>query len=88
MLVTPLTLIASPLAFCIEKSCMQDFSIQNAKGDAIKVKGVTNIKFLRVKTEWTNGPSQENGAYGLYPVESTNVLIDGCVAIGASDACI
>ena len=22
----------------------------------------------------------------LYPVESTNVLIDGCVAIGASDA--
>ena len=65
---------------------LQDFSIQNAKGDAIKVKGVTNIKFLRVKTEWTNGPSPENGAYGLYPVESTNVLIDGCVAIGASDA--
>ena len=65
---------------------LQDFSIQNAKGDAIKVKGVTNIKFLRVKTEWTNGPSPENGAYGLYPVESINVLIDGCVAIGASDA--
>ena len=65
---------------------LQDFSIQIAKGDAIKVKGVTNIKFLRVKTEWTNGPNPENGAYGLYPVESTNVLIDGCVAIGASDA--
>jgi parallel beta-helix repeat protein len=65
---------------------LQDFSVQNAKGDAIKVKGVKNIKFLRVKTEWTNGPSPENGAYGLYPVESTNVLIDGCVAIGASDA--
>ena len=65
---------------------LQDFAIQNAKGDAIKVKGVTNIKFLRVKTEWTNGPSPDNGAYGLYPVESKNVLIDGCVAIGASDA--
>lgn len=65
---------------------LQDFSVQNAKGDAIKVKGVRNIKFLRVKTEWTNGPSPQNGAYGLYPVESTNVLIDGCVAIGASDA--
>ena len=65
---------------------LQDFSVQNAKGDAIKVKGVTNIKFLRVKTEWTNGPSSTNGAYGLYPVESKNVLIDGCVAIGASDA--
>ena len=58
-----------------------------AKGlDAIKVKGVTNIKFLRVKTEWTDGPKSENGAYGLYPVESKNVLIDGCIAIGASDA--
>ena len=65
---------------------LQDFSVQNAKGDAIKVKGVTNIKFIRVKTEWTDGPKPENGAYGLYPVESNNVLIDGCVAIGASDA--
>ena len=77
---------AQGLSVTSDKVTLQDFSIQNAKGDAIKVKGVTNIKFLRVKTEWTNGPSSENGAYGLYPVESTNVLIDGCVAIGASDA--
>ena len=77
---------AQGLSVTSDNVTLQDFSIQNAKGDAIKVKGVTNIKFLRVKTEWTKGPSSENGAYGLYPVESTNVLIDGCVAIGASDA--
>ena len=77
---------AQGLSVTSDNVTLQDFSIQNAKGDAIKVKGVTNIKFLRVKTEWTNGPNPENGAYGLYPVESTNVLIDGCVAIGASDA--
>ena len=77
---------AQGLSVTSDNVTLQDFSIQNAKGDAIKVKGVTNIKFLRVKTEWSNGPSSENGAYGLYPVESTNVLIDGCVAIGASDA--
>ena len=77
---------AQGLSVTSDNVTLQDFSVQNAKGDAIKVKGVTNIKFLRVKTEWTNGPSPENGAYGLYPVESTNVLIDGCVAIGASDA--
>ena len=65
---------------------LKEFTIQNAKGDAIKAKGVDNIKFINVKTEWTGGPSSLNGAYGLYPVESTNVLIDGCVAIGASDA--
>ena len=77
---------AQGLSVTSDNVTLQDFSIQNAKGDAIKVKGVTNIKFLRVKTEWTNGPNPKNGAYGLYPVESKNVLIDGCVAIGASDA--
>ncbi len=77
---------AQGLSVTSDNVTLQDFAIQNAKGDAIKVKGVTNIKFLRVKTEWTNGPSSDNGAYGLYPVESKNVLIDGCIAIGASDA--
>ena len=77
---------AQGLSVTSDNVTLQDFSVQDAKGDAIKVKGVTNIKFLRVKTEWTNGPSSENGAYGLYPVESRNILIDGCIAIGASDA--
>ena len=77
---------AQGLSVTSDNVTLQDFAVQDAKGDAIKVKGVTNIKFLRVKTEWTNGPSSSNGAYGLYPVESKNVLIDGCVAIGASDA--
>ncbi|MDA9603151.1 right-handed parallel beta-helix repeat-containing protein [bacterium] len=77
---------AQGLSVTSDNVILQDFSVQDAKGDAIKVKGVTNIKFLRVKTEWTDGPKSENGAYGLYPVESKNVLIDGCIAIGASDA--
>ena len=77
---------AQGLSVTSDNVTLQDFSVQDAKGDAIKVKGVTNIKFIRVKTEWTNGPNSSNGAYGLYPVESKNVLIDGCVAIGASDA--
>jgi len=77
---------AQGLSVTSDNVTLQDFSVQDAKGDAIKVKGVTNIKFLRVKTEWTDGPKSENGAYGLYPVESKNVLIDGCIAIGASDA--
>ena len=65
---------------------LQDFAVEDAKGDAIKVKGVHGISFIRIRTEWTNGPDELNGAYGLYPVESKNVLIDSCVAIGASDA--
>ena len=65
---------------------LQDFAVEDAKGDAIKVKGVHGISFIRVRTEWRNGPDELNGAYGLYPVESKNVLIDSCLAIGASDA--
>jgi len=65
---------------------LKDFAIINTKGDAIKAKGSEGISFLNIRTEWTNGPKASNGAYGLYPVESKNVLIDGCISIGASDA--
>ena len=77
---------AQGLSVTSDNVILRDFAVENAKGDAIKVKGVDGISFIRIRTEWTNGPSSENGAYGLYPVESKNVLIDSCVAIGASDA--
>ncbi|MDA9577450.1 right-handed parallel beta-helix repeat-containing protein [Gammaproteobacteria bacterium] len=77
---------AQGLSVTSDNVILRDFAVENAKGDAIKVKGVDGISFIRVRTEWTAGPSSENGAYGLYPVESKNVLIDSCVAIGASDA--
>ena len=65
---------------------LRDFAVLDTKGDAIKVKGSDGISFINIRTEWSGGPLSTNGAYGLYPVESKNVLIDGCVAIGASDA--
>ena len=65
---------------------IEDLAIEDAKGDALKVNEGDNITIRRVRAEWTNGPSQENGAYGIYPVQTTNVLVEGNVAIGASDA--
>jgi|GEM_PF-54038 len=65
---------------------LMDFAVEDAKGDAIKVIGADGISFIRVRAEWTNGPDALNGAYGLYPVASKNVLIDGAIARGASDA--
>lgn len=65
---------------------LEGFAIEDSKGDAIKSKGSDGISFINVRCEWTAGPQATNGAYGLYPVESTNVLIDGCVVKGASDA--
>lgn len=65
---------------------LEDFGIEDTVGDAIKVKGAKGITFRRVRAEWTGGPKETNGAYGFYPVASTDVLIDGCVVKGASDA--
>ena len=68
------------------KVTLKDFAILDAKGDALKVIGSKGIYMINLRTEWTGGPKSSNGAYGFYPVESEDVLIDGCVAIGASDA--
>jgi parallel beta-helix repeat protein len=65
---------------------LRDFAVQDTKGDGIKSKGADNIVYYRVRASWTGGPKETNGAYGLYPVESTGVLIDGCKVSGASDA--
>jgi len=65
---------------------VQGLTIEDAKGDAIKTMEVIGISFLDVRTSWTGKPKKTNGAYGLYPVSCENVLIDGCEAIGASDA--
>ena len=65
---------------------LEDFTIQNAKGDAIKCQDTDGIIFRHLKTHWTGGPSPTNGAYGLYPVQCKNVLIENCIAIAASDA--
>lgn len=65
---------------------LKDFAIEDASGDGLKIKGVDGIAMIHIRVEWTGGPDANNGAYGLYPVQSKNVFIDGCVAIGASDA--
>jgi parallel beta-helix repeat protein len=62
------------------------FAVENTKGDGIKAKGVDRISFVDLRVEWTNGPDAKNGAYGVYPVSSTNVLVDGVTVRGASDA--
>lgn len=65
---------------------LEGFTVQDAKGDAIKTMHVTGITFRNVKAEWTGTPGPENGGYGLYPVQCRQVMIDKCSAIGASDA--
>ena len=65
---------------------IENLAIEDTIGDALKITDGENITIRGVRVEWTNGPSTENGAYAIYPVQSRNVLIEESIAIGASDA--
>jgi len=69
-----------------ENIVLHDFTVQDSKGDLIKAMHVNGIRFERIKAEWTGKPSKTNGSYALYPVQCQQVMIDSCIAIGASDA--
>ena len=69
-----------------ENITLEDFSVQDAKGDCIKAMDVNGITFRRVKAEWTGKMSSKNGSYAIYPVLCSNVLIEESIARGASDA--
>jgi parallel beta-helix repeat protein len=65
---------------------IEDLAIEDTAGDGLKINEGRNIVIRRVRTEWTNGPDENNGAYGIYPVQIENLLLEESVAIGASDA--
>jgi len=65
---------------------LEDFSIEDAKGDNLKVSDTKGITFRRIRSVWADGPKTENGAYALYPVLCKDVLIEECIAMGSSDA--
>jgi len=64
---------------------IEDLAIEDTAGDGLKINDGSNVVIRRVRTEWTNGPDEDNGAYGIYPVQIENVLLEECVAIAASD---
>lgn len=65
---------------------LENLAIEDTVGDSVKITDGDNITIRGVRIEWTNGPSTDNGAYGLYPVQSTDVLVEDSIVIGASDA--
>jgi parallel beta-helix repeat protein len=65
---------------------IEDIHVRDTKGDGIKVTGSNGATFRRVRVEFTAEDATSRGAYGIYPVQCDNVLIEQCEAIGASDA--
>lgn len=80
-LVGPEGLLVNANDFTIE-----NLTIQDTMGDALKINHGRNITIHGVRTQWTDGSKTSNGAYGIYPVKTQNVLIEDSAAIGASDS--
>jgi len=65
---------------------VEGFTMRDTKGDGIKSKGADRIIYRDLTVEWSGGPDESNGAYGVYPVESSDVLVERVTVRGASDA--
>jgi parallel beta-helix repeat protein len=77
---------AEGLKITADSVTIRDLTVEDTKGDAIKLLDCNGVTLINVHTTWTDGPKETNGAYGLYPVSCKNVLIDSCEASFASDA--
>lgn len=65
---------------------MQDLRVLNPKGDGVRVEGADGVVFQGVTVDWNTEPENLHGAYGIYPVQCSNVLIDDSEVRGSSDA--
>ena len=65
---------------------LEGLSIQDTKGDGVKINGADGVTIRAVRAEWTGGPNENNGSYGIYPVQCKNVLIEDSASVGAADA--
>jgi len=63
---------------------LQSLEVNNFNDNDVYTVGVEGVSY---RDTVTRGPSTTNVTrYGLYPVQSNNVLLDGCLATGISDA--
>ena len=69
-----------------ENIIIEELGIEDAIGDNIKISDTDTLTIRNIRSAWTGKVSRANGAYALYPVLCSQVLIEGCEAIGSSDA--
>jgi parallel beta-helix repeat protein len=65
---------------------LEGFSVVDTRGNGVKVLGGDGVTLRDLGVGWTSEDASSHGAYGLYPVQSRRVLVEGCVVSGASDA--
>jgi parallel beta-helix repeat protein len=80
--------VAGPEGLMVQASdfTIEGLTLEDSQGDGLKINDGENITIRSVRVRWTDGPKTSNGAYGIYPVKTRNVLIEDSQSFGASDA--
>lgn len=65
---------------------IRDFGVYEASKNGIKVVGANGVHIAYSATVWEGALDSGNGAYGLYPLNSSNILIEDSYARGSADA--
>ena len=65
---------------------VQDLTVLDVPKDGIRVENSVGVTYRRIKATWSTPGASTNGAYGIYPVRSTNVLVEDSIAENSSDA--
>lgn len=63
----------------------QGFTVLDSPGNGFRTLSVNGATFRDIGATWT-AQNSTDGPYGIYPVQSTQVLVDGCTISGASDS--
>ncbi len=75
----------SIFAQSVQNVTFEDFTVQNSPGNSIKALSVTGLTFRSLEVKWA-AMNNTDGAYGLYPVQCKNVMVEQSTISGASDS--
>jgi parallel beta-helix repeat protein len=81
-----LTVQSDGIAVTGDDFLVQDLTVLDSPKDGIRVSASNGVVFRRIRATWTNESLSTNGAYGIYPVRSQNVLVEDSFAENAADA--
>lgn len=65
---------------------IEGLTINESRKDGLRIEESDGVVIRAVKVTWENEDDTENGAYGIYPVRVSHVLMEDSEAYNASDA--
>jgi parallel beta-helix repeat protein len=69
-----------------DRFSLEDLGIESTPGDAVRLQKATGLAIRRVYIDWPGTPNFDHGGYGIYPIESQDLVIEDNVIRGAADS--